>query len=148
MKTAIAIMLIAATAFAAIPSVAHEHAIGVVKERMDAMTLMAKHHKTIGEHIKSKRDLAAIKADAEAIAALSGHITHLFPTGSTQPPTQARAAIWQNWADFESKATALETTSKALAGTNPADAAAMNTAAAALTRACSGCHERYRTRKR
>lgn len=131
-----------------LPMQAHEHATGVVKERMDAMTSMAKHHKTTGERIKARRDLAGVKADAEAIAALASHIAHLFPAGSTQPPTQARAAIWQNWADFENKATALETASKKLAATSPADAAALGAAASAVTHACSDCHEKYRARRK
>jgi len=131
----------------ALPSVAHDHATGVVKERMDAMTQMARRNKAISQHISDKRELASIKADAEAIAALASHIVHVFPAGSTQPPTQARGAIWQNWSDFEGKARALETASRALAATNPGDPAALRIAAAAMTRTCSDCHEAYRTKK-
>jgi cytochrome c556 len=144
MKQATITIFALALMTAGLPSQAHEHATGVVKERMDAMTSMAKHHKTIGERIKAKRDLAGVKADAEAIAALASHIAHLFPAGSTQPPTQARAAIWQNWADFESKATALATASKKLVAISPADAPAFAAASSAVTRAS----EKYRARRR
>src|SRR4029077_10603222 len=97
--------------FATASATAHDHATGIVKERMDAMESMAKHMKAISERIKSNHDLAAIKADAEAIAALAPHIAHQFPPGSTQYPTQAKTAIWQNWPDFEKKVRALETES-------------------------------------
>lgn len=137
-----------AAAFAAIPpGSAHDHATGIVKERMDAMESMAKHMKAVSERIKNKRDLAAIKSDAEAIAALAPHITHQFPPGSTQFPTQARAAIWQNWADFESKARVLETESGKLAKTSSDDFGALSAQVRAVSQACGSCHERYRARK-
>lgn len=128
-----------------LPLAAHEHATGVVKERMDAMTIMDKRTRAIAEHIKGKRDLGAIKTDAEMIALNAAHITHLFPAGSTQSPTRARSAIWQNLTDFEKKARDLEDASRALAATTPNDAAALGAAAAAVTRACDVCHDKYRT---
>ena len=140
--TALCALIIAMAA----PLAAHEHATGVVKERMDAMTDMAKRQKAISQRLKSKRDLARIKADAEAIADHAGHIAHLFPAGSTQPPTRARAAIWQNWADFEKKAKALEAASRTLAGTD-SDDPKIPLAAEAMTRTCTACHETYRARK-
>jgi cytochrome c556 len=136
-----------ALALAGLPSSAHEHATGVVKERMDAMTDMAQRNNAISLRLRSKRDLAAIKADAESIAAHAVHMTHLFPAGSTWPPTQARKAIWENWPDFEGKAKALEAVAKALAESDSGDLAALNRGAAAMTRACAGCHEKYRARR-
>jgi cytochrome c556 len=146
MKATITIPVALAIALTGAPLAAHDHASGVVKERMDAMTDMAKHQKAISQRLKSKRDLAKIKTDAEAIAAHAVHIAHLFPAGSTQSPTRARAAVWQNWADFEKKAKALEAASRALAGTT-ADDPKMQLAAKAVTRTCTECHETYRARK-
>ena len=125
----------------------HEHATGVVKERMIAMENMGKRLKAINERVREKRDLAAIKADAEAVAELSAHVTHLFPAGSTQHPTQARSGIWQNWPDFERRAAALQTASRRLADANTADADAVVAQARALSQVCSGCHEKYRVKK-
>ena len=76
-----------AIAAACLPSAAHDHATGVVKERMEMMEVMAKRMKAIRERIEAKRDLAAIKADAEVIASHAPHVVHLFPPGSTQRPT-------------------------------------------------------------
>jgi cytochrome c556 len=145
-NAAIGLVILMALA-ANLPSAAHEHATGIVKERMDAMTVMDKRVRAIVRHVRSHRDLASIKADAETIASHAAHIAHLFPNGSMQPPTRARRTIWQNWADFEEKAKALETASRALAATKPDNAAALGAAVQAMTRTCDACHETYRTRK-
>src|SRR6478736_8295224 len=97
MKTVTIALCALAIAAACLPSAAHDHATGVVKERMDMMEVMAKRLKAIRERIDGKRDLAAIKTDAEAIAAQAPHLVHLFPPGSTPRPTDANAAIWKNW---------------------------------------------------
>jgi cytochrome c556 len=148
MKTVTILLCVLSTAAACLPSAAHDHATGVVKERMEMMEAMAKRLKAIRERIDGKRDLAAIKADAEAIAAHAPHLIHLFPPGSTQKPTDARAAIWQNWSDFERKAAALEAESKKLMNTDAGDLAALSTQARAVTEACGACHEKYRTKRR
>lgn len=58
---------------AALPAFAHDHATGVVKERMDMMEAMAKRMKVIRARIEAKRDLAAIKGDAETVASHASH---------------------------------------------------------------------------
>jgi cytochrome c556 len=148
MRTATIVFCALAIAAACLPSAAHDHATGVVKERMEMMEAMAKRLKAIRERIDGKRDLAAIKVDAEAIAAHAPHVVHLFPPGSTQKPTDARAAIWQNWSDFERKASALEVESKKLMNISADDPAALSAQARAVTEACGGCHEKYRTKRR
>jgi len=148
MKTATIALCALAIAAACLPSAAHDHATGVVKERMDMMEVMAKRLKAIRERIDAKRDLAAIKTDAEAIAAQAPHLVHLFPPDSTQKPTDARGAIWQNWSDFERKATALETQSRKLASTSADDLPALSAQSRAVTEACGACHEKYRIKRR
>jgi cytochrome c556 len=88
----IAVRALCAVAFlvAPLPSAAHDHATGVVKERMDMMETMAKRMKAIRERIDAKHDLVAIKGEAEAIASHAPHLVHLFPPGSTQKPTDAK----------------------------------------------------------
>ena len=129
------------------PVIGHDHATGVVKERMDMMEVMAKYMKAISERIKTKTELGAIKADAEAIAGHAPHLIHLFPKGSMQRPTEARATIWQNWQDFEVKANAVEIAAKKLAASDAYDFSALEASVLALSRTCSGCHEKYRVRK-
>jgi cytochrome c556 len=132
----------------AVPAAAHEHATGVVKDRMELMEGMAKRMKAIRERIDRKRDLPAIKADAAAIAEGAPHIVHLFPSGSTQRPTDARAIIWQNWPDFERLAKALEVESQKLAGMDGSDLAAISAQERAVSQTCAGCHEKYRVKRR
>lgn len=139
-----------ALAFAAIclPSAAHDHATGVVKERMEMMEAMAKRMKAIRARIDAKRDLEAIKGEAEAIASQAPHLVHLFPPGSTQKPTDAKKTIWQNWADFERKAAALEAESKKLMNASTDDSNALGAQFRAVSETCGGCHEKYRTKSR
>jgi len=146
---AVAVALCAlVVAAACLPSAAHDHATGVVKERMEMMEVMAKRMKAIRERIAGKRDLAAIKADAEVIASHAPHMVHLFPPGSTQRPTEAKRTIWQNWPDFERKAVALEAESKKLANMDPNNLDALSAQVRAVSQACGACHESYRTRSR
>ena len=112
------------------------------------MEVMAKRMKAIRERIEGKRDLAAIKADAEVIASHAPHMVHLFPPGSTQRPTEAKRTIWQNWPDFERKAVALETESKKLANMDSNNFDALSAQVRAVSQTCGACHEPYRTRSR
>src|SRR4051812_34052894 len=132
----------------ATPAWTHDHATGVVKERMESMETMGKRLKAIRDRIKAKRDLAAIKADAQAIKELAPHVTHLFPAGSNDAPTQATRAVWQNWPDFENKAKVLETEIAKLVEASPDDATAMASQVRAVSQSCTNCHEKYRTKKK
>ena len=148
MKAATLALCASMAAMAAPPSAAHDHATGVVKERMDMMKLMAQQMKAIRESIEARRNLAAIRTHAESIAGHAPHIVHLFPSGSTQRPTDANGAIWRNWIDFERKATSLETESKKLAAASVDDFAALAAQVRAVSQACGACHEKYRTKRR
>ena len=126
---------------------AHEHATRVVKERMDLMESMAKAQKAISQRLKARRDLELVKADARSIRELAAKIPSLFPPGSREHPSEAKAAIWQNWPDFEKKARAVEAESEKLAATEARDVKALTAQARALTDACGACHELYRAKK-
>jgi len=130
-----------------IPANSHEHATGVVKERMDLMENMGKRMEAINARIKGKAQLAAIKDDARVIAEGATHIAHLFPPGSLQRPTEARAEIWRNFDDFERIAKALEAASRKLAETDIAEFGALSDQARAVSRTCGECHERYRAKR-
>jgi len=147
MKIATVALCALAIAAACLPSAAHDHATGVVKERMVMMEAMARRMKAIRERIDGRRDLAAIKADAEAIAAQAPHVVHLFPPGSTQRPTDANAAIWKNWSDFERRAVTLEAESTKLANANAGELDLLRERARTVSQACGACHEKYRTKR-
>ena len=91
--------------------------------------------------------MSAIKDDARAIAERAAHMVHLFPPDSTQHPTEAKATIWQNFADFERKAKALEDESAKLAKNPGNDLAALAAQVRAVSQTCSSCHEAYRAKR-
>lgn len=131
------------------PSVlAHEHATGVVKERMNGMAAMAKSMKSIAQRVKTGRNLGAIRIDAEAMKPLTSKFAEWFPHGSNQHPSEARPEIWQNWPDFETKGHALELEVTRLVTIDTSDPAAVTAQVRSVNRACGACHELYREKKR
>ena len=82
----------------------HEHATGVVRERMELMTDMGQRLLAISKRLRANRDLDKISGDARAIHEMAGKIAAEFPPGSMQPPTAAKPMIWQQWDDFTEKA--------------------------------------------
>jgi cytochrome c556 len=126
---------------------AHEHATGVVKERMDLMESMAKAQKAIAQRLKANRELDLIKADARSIQEFAQKIPSLFPPGSREHPTEAKASIWQNWSDFEKRARAVVVEADKLAGIEPRDVKALAAQARALSQSCGACHELYRAKR-
>jgi cytochrome c556 len=125
----------------------HEHATGVVRERMELMTDMGKRVLAISKRLRVNKELDRIPNDATAIQELAGKITKQFPPGSTQFPTAAKSVIWQQWDDFIEKAKKLETEIKKLSATNSADGDALRAQFRAVAFACDGCHETYRVPK-
>ena len=143
-------IVIAASALLALAARAHEgheHATGLVKDRMESMTDMDRRLKAITRRVKANKDLSAVAGDAHVIHELADKLVSQFPPGSTQHPTAAKPAIWQDWQDFENKAKALETEAGKLMNTNGRDVAAIAAQSRALAQACDNCHEIYRRTK-
>ena|ERR1700687_1632580 len=125
----------------------HEHATGFVKERMITMTSMGERLLAISKRLRANKDLDRIADDARAIQSLAGNVLAQFPPGSTQPPTAAKPALWQDWATFESNVKQLQAEADKLAKTNPADGQALRTQFRNVAFACDRCHEKYRETK-
>jgi cytochrome c556 len=89
---------------AALAHEGHEHATGVVRERMELMTDMGKRLLAISKRLRNNKELDRIAPDARAIKEASDKITSQFPSGSTQFPTAAKPVVWQQWNDFTEKA--------------------------------------------
>jgi cytochrome c556 len=79
---------------------------------------------------------------------LAATLAAQFPPGSTQHPTAATPAVWQNWTDFVAKAQALKTAADKLMNTKPDDSKAIVAQVRAVAQACSNCHETYRVKKK
>ncbi|MCR9139010.1 MAG: cytochrome c [Alphaproteobacteria bacterium] len=96
---------------------AHGGATGIVKERMDAMSVMSKAAKTMSSMM---RGLIAYDADIvrSAAAEIQVHagtaMTQLFPAGSDGMPSEARPEIWSDWDRFSELAMRLEVLAEGL----------------------------------
>lgn len=87
-------------------------------------------------------DAAAAKAAMEKIAANAAEIPADFAPGSEGG--DALPAIWENFADFEAKATALKTAAEAAAAATEGGLEAFGPAFGAVGQACGACHQTYR----
>lgn len=130
---------------------AHSGASGIVKERMDMMGEIGDSMKIIGTMIKgeSDYDAKAAKAAAMTIYGHASHISEMFPEGSTQKPTEALPAIWNNWDEFERIANIMKDTAKELADVAGAasDASQIRVQFGAVGKSCGSCHEKFRLKK-
>src|SRR5262245_5383462 len=133
--------------YAALAHEGHEHATGVVRERMELMTDMGKRLLAISKRLRANNELDRIAPDARAIMEASGKIKSQFPAGSTQFPTAAKPVVWQQWDDFNEKVKKLQTEAGKLSTTSPTDGDALRAQFRAVAFACDGCHETYRVPK-
>jgi cytochrome c556 len=140
--------LAAAVVSAAFAHEGHEHATGVVRERMELMTSMGQRLLAISKRLRANKDLETVANDARAIYELAPKITALFPPGSTQFPTAAKPAVWQEWDDFTAKAKSLDTETEKLVNINTKDGDTLRAQFRAVAYACDGCHAKYRMTKK
>ena len=149
MRTATIALCALAIAAACLPSAAHDHATGVVKERMEMMESHGQAHE--GDPRADRRQARSCRDQSGR----GGHRRRMrrtslicFRRAARKRRREARGTIWQNWPDFERKATALEVESKKLVNTSADDLDALGAQARAVTEACGACHEKYRTKRR
>jgi len=136
-----------AVSWAALAHEGHEHATGVVRERMELMTDIGKRLLAISKRLRANKELDRVGPDARAVHELARKITEKFPPGSTQSPTAAKPVIWQQWEDFTEKAKKLETEAEKLSKISAGDGDALRAQFRVVAYACDGCHETYRIPK-
>ena len=133
---------------AAAVAFAHEGAVGIAKERMDAMENMDDVAKAVARKISNNRNLASITGDAVKIRATLEKIPTLFPEGSGTGVTMAKPEIWRNWDAFRARAAkAVEESDKLAATASGGDPKAIRTQFMALERACTACHNEFRAKE-
>ena len=129
-------------------AIAHSGATGVVKERMDLMKSVAEQMKTVGKMIKGEEAYAAgqVAAAADAIVGHAREIPGLFPEGSTDHPSEAMPAIWQDWDRFVELTNDMQRKAEALGASarQSADMKDIRPQFGALGKTCSACHEDFR----
>lgn len=146
MKTAklvvLAALILPAAAIAAAPDV-------VIKQRQDNFKAMGKAMKgTMDEFKLPSPNPAAIKANADALAAAAARVKGYFPKGTgpeTGIKTEALPVIWARPADFKgANAKLLAAVRGFQAAANTGDLRKMQAAAGAVGGTCKGCHDTFR----
>ena len=98
---------------------------------------------------ENKGTLADATAAAQAIVANAPKIPSIFPEGTNAGESEALPVIWQQWPEFEAKATNMgELAAKLEQAAASGDEAATLAAFGALGKdGCGGCHETFRKKK-
>ncbi|MCU4652616.1 cytochrome c [Roseibacterium sp. SDUM158016] len=117
-----------------------------VLARMDNMTAMARQMEVLVPMVRgtSSFDVERARAALNELAALSEASVDLFRAPETDPRTEARPEIWENFDDFEGRALELAALARAEAVGLPDTRAALSPVVARIGESCSGCHEIYR----
>lgn len=116
-----------------------------VMARMESMSSIANHMKTLGQMAKGARDFDA-SAARNAAAQISEHASEtaaLFEARETDPKSEALPVIWENFDDFSIKANATENVAKGLASSIEVKSD-LPMAMKSLGQTCKACHEIYR----
>ncbi|HEX2113949.1 MAG TPA: cytochrome c [Alphaproteobacteria bacterium] len=143
---------IAAVAGAIAVAEAQTNVAASIAARQDAMKAQGGAMRTLTPIVRGEQpwnQQAAVQA-ATTQNNTAKAIPTVFPQGSGPEAgkTDALPAIWQNWADFQAKAKALETESaKLLQLAQAGDEAGFKAQFPAVGRTCGGCHEGYRVKK-
>lgn len=116
-----------------------------VKARMAGMTAIGDNMKVLGAMAKGQTafDAQAAQSAAAAIASHAARTPDLFMARESDPKSEARAEIWDNFDDFVAKSKTLENLASDLSGSLRA-AADLGPAMGALGGACKSCHSAYR----
>ena len=134
--------------FVTISSIAFAHS-GVkdknVKERMMVMKAMADNTKIIGQMLKGKTsfDENEAKLALERLSSLSLKTPKVFEVSATDPKSEAKPAIWDEFDEFTKLSQDLAEATEVLAGS----VGTINDLRPALKRVSSGCkacHSKYR----
>jgi len=150
MKKLITCAVIFSASFFSI-SFAHDGATGIVKQRMDMMSDVASSMKTLGQMIRGKNEYNPDSAESAALK-IEKHAKHfhtLFPEGSTEEPSEALPAIWQDWEEFQKLLTTMENEARELASiaSTSISAEEIKNQFSNLGKTCGMCHEKFRLKK-
>ena len=116
-----------------------------VKERMMLMKEMADNTKNIGQMLKGKTpfDASEAKLALERLASLSLETPKVFKINASDPKSEARPAIWDEFDEFTRLSKDLAETSLVLAGSiNSIED--LRPALKGVSSGCKACHRQYR----
>lgn len=127
-----------------------QNAPAQINQRQEVMKANGAAAKTLTQMVRGEQpwDQQAAHQAAMTLNNNSKQIPTLFPQGSGQETgvkTAALATIWQNKADFDAKAKAMEEETAKLMAAN--DEAAVKAQFPNVGKTCGGCHENYRAKQ-
>ena len=128
-------------------ALAHEHATGVIAERMTAMKNMGRELKAIGDMIAGNApfDVTGVIQHAHALHANCHRTITLFPRGSIDHHSKALPAIWEEPEVFQKQMQLLHQATKTFVATAArADKTALAASFERIKEVCSGCYEKFR----
>lgn len=137
--------LIAAALLTASALAAHQGASGVVKERMDAMSSIAAHMKSVSQMLRGRVDYdpATVAQAMREIAAHAEMLPHKFPAGTDAAPSEAAPAIWEKTDKFNEIFNNLAISAAALAAIAE-DQTAVSKGFVVVSQTCKSCHADFR----
>ena len=116
-----------------------------VKERMILMKEMSKNTKTIGQMLKGKTEFDANKAKLalERLSSLSLETPEVFKVNATDPKSEAKSSIWDEFDKFTKLSIDLAETSIVLVNSiETIDD--LRPALKGVSSGCKACHSQYR----
>ena len=116
-----------------------------VKERMMVMKAMADNTKIIGQMLKGKTsfDENQAKLALERLSSLSLKTPKVFEVNATDPKSEAKPTIWDEFDEFTKLSEDLAATSTVLAGSVDT-IKDLRPALKRISSGCKACHSRYR----
>jgi cytochrome c556 len=122
-----------------------------IKLRKAAYSLMNYSFGSLAAMAEGKRAFNKEEAlrNAELLSQLAGVPRGFFGEGTDKGETRAKPEVWTNRADFDAKMDKMITeTGKLYQVAKSGDADAIKKAVADVDKACSACHDDYRTKRR
>jgi len=115
--------------------------------RMQLMSLVANDMKVLGEMAKGSTafDKEVVQARAASLEEHALETVRLFEPPATDPKSEAKPEIWDDWEGFSKSAAEMREASAQL-GLVTAEAE-LGAAFRAVGQTCSACHETYRVNK-
>ncbi len=128
---------------------AHQGANGDILQRMMLMEDVGTAMQVMAAMLKSETpyDPVVLARQSATLSSLSKRIPGLFPSGSTQKPSEATPAIWRDWQEFERLTRELTAQSDVLAEqASTFNAEDARRQFARIARTCAACHKKFRVK--
>jgi len=114
-----------------------------VKARMEGMGVLGAQTKIVSQMAKGTAPFDAAKARTaiELMQAETQRVPALFEAEADDPKSEAKPAIWTDWAAFTARTDALSNALDAADVTSPD---ALNATLRKIGTTCGGCHQQFR----